>query len=141
MSTAQANRIAELEAERDQLQAQVAALRYVLFSLSCVSFVLILLLAISFGYGFWPIKISTAPSGIVGLVDICGNPIAATTRTTPNTSSANSDQLSQLVVADFDNKNSEKEYPISPFALAGAVGFAIQGIAVLIIALRRIKGK
>ena len=52
----------------------------------------------------------------------------------PNTRRANSDQLSALIVADFD---SEKKYPISPYALAGAAGFAIQVIAVMILALKR----
>jgi len=47
----------------------------------------------------------------------------------PNIRRANSDQFRALMVADFD---SGKKVPISPYALAGALGFAIQGVAVII---------
>jgi len=49
-------------------------------------------------------------------------------------SSASSDEFNAVVVADFDRENSEKKYPISPYTIAGAAGFGIQAVAVIIIA-------
>jgi hypothetical protein len=63
------------------------------------------------------------------------SPIRPITNATPETSRSISDIRSNTIVTDSD-KN--KKYPVDPYSLAGGIGLALPGVALLAVAFRRL---
>jgi uncharacterized membrane protein len=63
--------------------------------------------------------------------------MAPTVRTRPDTIRTISDTSREVSVADLDNENNDKKYPISAYDLLGAMGIALTGIALAILYLSK----